>query len=47
MKQKKTEERSADRKGTSETVSGVDFVCHILQKNKNAWLTLFLFEMIL
>jgi hypothetical protein len=47
MKQKKTEERSADRKGKSGTVSGGDFVCHILQKMKNVWLTLFLFEMIL
>jgi hypothetical protein len=34
MKQKKTEERSADRNGTSGTVSGGDCVCHILQKTK-------------
>jgi hypothetical protein len=48
VKQKKTEERFADRKGTSGTVSGGgDFVCHNLQKIENVWLTLFLFEMIL
>jgi len=32
---------------TAKTQSGGDFVCHILQKMKTVWLTLFLFEMIL
>jgi hypothetical protein len=36
-----------DNVHTAKAQSGGDFVCHILQKMKTVWHTLFLFEMIL